>query len=119
MNLHGYGHILSVVDPDRNEEPAFEERVARLISQIPEGRVSTYGTIAAMAGNPRGARQVVRVLHVWGSPRRLPWQRVVNREGRISLPEGAGYEEQRSLLAAEGVEFDLTGRIDLERFGWP
>lgn len=102
-----------------HEEPSFEERVARLILQIPEGRVSTYGTIAAMAGNPRGARQVVRVLHVWGSRRNLPWQRVVNRQGRISLPQGDGYEEQQSMLAAEGIEFDRSGRIDLRRFGWP
>jgi methylated-DNA-protein-cysteine methyltransferase-like protein len=107
------------VDSQEYKEPTFEERVARLIADIPKGRVTTYGTIAAMAGNPRGARQVVRVLHVWGSRRNLPWQRVVNRKGRISLPEGEGYEEQQSLLAAEGVEFDLSGRIDLERFGWP
>jgi methylated-DNA-protein-cysteine methyltransferase-like protein len=101
------------------EEPSQEERIAEAISRIPEGRVSTYGAIAALAGNPRAARQVVRVLHVWSSKRSLPWHRVINRRGEISLPEGAGLEEQRSLLQLEGVEFDEKGRVDLQRFGWP
>jgi methylated-DNA-protein-cysteine methyltransferase-like protein len=80
--------------------------------------VATYGQIAAMAGNPRGARQVVRVLHASSTKDQLPWHRVINRTGRISLPSGAGYELQRALLVDEGVKFGLSDRIDLDRFGW-
>lgn len=115
----GYSAYTPPVENDQSREPTLEERIADALSRIPEGRVSTYGAIAAMAGNPRGARQVVRVLHVWSKRRRLPWQRVINREGKISLPEGRGQEEQRSLLETESVEFDETGRVDLRRFGWP
>ena len=96
-------------------EGSLERRITRLVESIPPGRVATYGQIAAMAGNHRGARQVVRVLHARDH---LPWHRVVNRFGRISLPEGAGYEEQRSRLEAEGVRFDMVGSIDLDEFGW-
>ena len=85
---------------------------------IPEGKVCTYGKIAEYAGDPRGARQVVRILHSCGEKERLPWHRVVNREGRIALKPMEGYEEQRELLENEGVEFDERGRIDLNRFLW-
>lgn len=94
---------------------SLELRITRLVAAIPAGRVATYGQIAAMAGNHRGARQVVRVLH---SMDHLPWHRVVNRFGTISLAEGAGYEEQRSRLEAEGVAFDGEERIDLARYLW-
>ena len=94
----------------------FTTRAVRAIRSIPAGRVATYGQIAALAGNPRAARQVVRVLHSCSKKERLPWHRVVNREGRISLPPLGGHEEQRALLMREGVEFDDTGRIDMARF---
>ena len=96
----------------------FTTHAARAIRSIPAGRVATYGQIAALAGNPRAARQVVRVLHSCSKKERLPWHRVVNREGRISLPPLGGLEEQRALLMREGVEFDDAGRIDLRRFLW-
>jgi len=94
------------------------ESIAAVISAVPSGRVVTYGQVAAMAGNPRAARQVVRILNAWSTKRGLPWYRVVNREGRISLPRGGGYEQQRSLLEREQVEFDDTDRIDMSRFQW-
>ncbi len=78
----------------------------------------TYGGVARMAGSARAARQVVRILHTCSRREGLPWQRVVNREGRISLKPGYGYEEQKELLADEGVEFDLSDRIDFDRFLW-
>ncbi len=71
-----------------------------------------------MAGNNRAARQVVRILHTYSKKEGLPWHRVVNREGRISLPKGQGYEEQKALLENEGVEFEFGGGIDLERYLW-
>jgi len=71
-----------------------------------------------MAGNPRAARQVVRILHTCSKNEGLPWHRVVNREGRISLKRLHGYEKQRQLLEDEGIEFGLGDRIDLGRFLW-
>ncbi|EGB13778.1 Methylated-DNA-(protein)-cysteine S-methyltransferase DNA binding protein [Pseudodesulfovibrio mercurii] len=96
----------------------FTEKIIETIRAIPEGRVCTYGTVAALAGNRRGARQVSRVLHSSSRKENLPWHRVINREGRISLDRFQGYEEQKRLLLAEGVSFDDTDRIDLVRFGW-
>ncbi|WP_319584922.1 MGMT family protein [uncultured Pseudodesulfovibrio sp.] len=97
----------------------FTRKIIETIRSIPEGRVTTYGRVAALAGNRRGARQVSRVLHTSSRTENLPWHRVINREGRISLGRMQGYEEQKRLLEAEGVRFDKTDRIDLDRFGWP
>ena len=96
----------------------FTKAVIELIRSIPEGKVSTYGSIAALAGNPRAARQVVRVLHVYSRKEKLPWHRVVNREGKISLKPFHGYEQQKLLLETEGVEFGVGDRIDLDHYLW-
>ena len=96
----------------------FHQRTIAILKKIPPGKVATYGQIATMAGNPRGARQVVRTLNSSSEKEDLPWFRVVNAKGMISLPSGRGRELQRSLLESEGVEFDRQGRIDLERFRW-
>ena len=82
------------------------------------GRVATYGQIATLAGNHRAARQVVRILHSSSAKDDLPWHRVINSKGTISLPTGSGYEIQRRLLEAEGVAFDSKDRVDFERFLW-
>lgn len=95
----------------------FTERVVKLIKSIPKGKVASYGQIARMAGSPTAARQVVRLLHSLSDSDRMPWHRVVNGHGGISLA-GFGGEFQRSLLEREGVEFGLDGRIDLFRFRW-
>lgn len=100
------------------EEESFTDRVIAVISSIPEGRVVSYGQVAALAGNPRGARQVVRVLHSSSRRHDLPWHRVINAQGEISLAPTMGGDLQRSLLAAEGVELDVRGRVDFERFGY-
>ena len=96
----------------------FTRQAIAYISRIPRGKVATYGLIATLAGSPRGARQVVRILNVYSEKMNLPWHRVINREGRISLPSGRGYEMQKSLLEDEGVEFDRHDVIDLKRFLW-
>lgn len=103
---------------DQGESRSLSERIAAAVAAVPPGTVATYGEIAAVAGNPRAARQVVRVLNVWSRGRSLPWHRIVNRHGTISLPPGDGYELQRSLLESEGVEFDAKDRIDLNRYGF-
>lgn len=102
----------------RTATQSFHDRIKRLIKKIPKGRVASYGQIATMAGNSRGARQVVRALHSSSEKDGLPWHRVINGQGKISLPRGGGYELQRELLESEGVMFSLKGLIDLERFRW-
>jgi methylated-DNA-protein-cysteine methyltransferase related protein len=88
--------------------------IAAVVAAIPPGRVASYGQVAALAGLPGRARMVGRVLG--HSPEGLPWQRVVNARGEISLT-GAAALEQRRRLEAEGIVFTPAGRIDLRRFG--
>jgi len=100
--------------------PGFFEQVYRLVRQTPPGKVTSYGAIARMLGNPRAARTVGWALNsLPPSEGDVPWQRVINSRGRIStgrLEEGAGL--QRALLEAEGIEFDERDRVDWSRFGW-
>lgn len=85
--------------------------ISGAIRQLPRGRVSTYGAIAAAAGYPRCARHVARVLN---QVRGLPWQRVLGSGGRISL-RGEAALEQRFLLQTEGVRFKGS-RVDMQSF---
>jgi methylated-DNA-protein-cysteine methyltransferase-like protein len=94
----------------------FTERVVRLIRDIPAGRVMTYGQIARHAGGPRGARQVVRILHAMSGRHGLPWHRVVNARGEVAIPDAVGRETQIGLLRREGVAVDADGRVDLARY---
>lgn len=96
----------------------FHQCVVDVIRKIPRGRVATYGQIAALAGAPRASRQVVRILHACSEKLELPWYRVINKQGRISLPQNGGYELQKSLLRKEGVKFTREDVIDLTKFGW-
>lgn len=90
------------------------------VRKIPRGRVSTYGAVAAMAGNPRWPRVVGFALHVNPEPGAIPCHRVVNRFGGLS---GAfafgGVNMQRILLEEEGVTFLPDGRVDLSKHLWP
>ncbi len=101
----------------------FFEQVYRLVRQVPPGKVTSYGAIARMLGYPRAARTVGWALRALagndapsGEP--VPWHRVVNSRGRISLSEWEGSGLQRVLLEAEGVEFCVDGSVDMRRFGW-
>ncbi len=96
----------------------FTENIVRAMASIPEGKVTTYGSIAALAGNPRGARQVVRILNTRSRTDNLPWHRVIRRDGCIALPPGGGFELQKSLLEAENVEVSPDGRVNLAHYGW-
>ena len=96
----------------------FEDEVKRVSRAIPRGKVATYAQVASIAGNNRAARQVVRVLHTSSRKDRLPWHRVINSRGGISLGRGRGFEEQRRLLLQEGVDGRCSGRIALEEFQW-
>jgi methylated-DNA-protein-cysteine methyltransferase-like protein len=95
------------------------EKIYRAVRRIPRGRVATYGQVAELAGLEGRARQVGYALHALPSGSRVPWHRVVNARGEISLRSGSdSHELQRLLLESEGIRFDGRGRIDLGRYGW-
>lgn len=95
------------------------QKVYRIVAQIPFGRVTTYGQIACMLGNPRMSRVVGYALNVCPDGRHLPCHRVVNRFGGLARAfEVAGINEQRLLLEEEGVEFTKEGNVELEQFFW-
>lgn len=96
----------------------FSKQVIKIIKRIPAGKVATYGQIATLAGNNKAARQISRILHSSSGKYELPWHRVINRKGKISLNPGDGYELQKMLLENEKIQFDKNDRIDLSRFGW-
>jgi len=101
------------------EKEPYYERIYRLVAQIPPGRVATYGQIARIVGGCT-ARMVGYAMAGLPSYREdVPWQRVINRMGKIS-PHGQGFGSlvQRQLLEQEGVQFDAQDRIDLDRYGW-
>ncbi len=95
-------------------------RIYRVVRRIPAGRVATYGQIAALAGLPGHARQVGYALFHLTPDEDVPWQRVVNSRGEISArsAEPDSGQLQRAILEAEGVRFDDSGRIDMERLRW-
>jgi methylated-DNA-protein-cysteine methyltransferase-like protein len=89
-----------------------------VVREIPPGQVLTYGDVARLSGMPRQARRVGQALR-W-APRglALPWHRVINAQGRISLPPDSSVgRRQRELLEDEGVRFE-DDRVDLNRFGY-
>ena len=105
-----------------SREPArstgIHESIHRIVRLIPSGRVATYGQIAAFAGRCT-PRMVGYALAAIPSGSDVPWHRVINSRGRISLRPGSdGHEVQRGMLESEGVVFDERGRVELERFGW-
>lgn len=96
----------------------FTERVVKLLKSVPSGTVASYGQIAALAGNPRAARQVARVLHSMSRKHGIPWHRIVNAKGEIVISDGEAAFEQGERLHAEGVPVIGGKRIDLERYRW-
>ena len=97
---------------------AFTERVKDTVIRIPKGRVATYAQVAACAGDHRAARQVAWVLHSSSRKYGLPWHRVINSRGHISLKPNQGYARQKALLLTEGIMFREDGSINLERYLW-
>ena len=95
------------------------QRIYRVVRRIPRGKVATYGQVAELADLPGHARQVGYALHALDGDSDVPWQRVVNAKGEISLRKHRGVEPvQQRMLESEGVEFDARGRIDLSRAQW-
>jgi methylated-DNA-protein-cysteine methyltransferase related protein len=95
------------------------EQIYEVIRRIPPGRVATYGQIARLAGMPRDARTVGWALRAVPEGSDVPWQRVINAQGRISFPPGSeGAALQRAMLEDEGIVFDRDGRVNLKVYGW-
>ena len=94
------------------------ERIYDVVRQIPSGKVATYGQIAKIVDRCT-ARMVGYAMAALSPNTDVPWQRVINYKGEISIrSRGDGSLRQRRLLQAEGVKFDRRGRIDLEKFRW-
>lgn len=100
--------------------PSSYERVYAVVRRIPRGRVSTYGAVARLAGLPGHARQVGYALAALRDGSAVPWHRVVNAKGELSLERAASPSgvTQRLRLAREGVVVDARSRVSLARFGW-
>jgi methylated-DNA-protein-cysteine methyltransferase-like protein len=97
-------------------EPGFRGRVETLVSQIPPGRVMTYGQLAALCGNARAARIVGGIAH-FGDPN-LPWQRVVNKQGGLAAGYPGGRRGHKVHLEAEGVSFNDKDQVNVEELLW-
>ena len=95
----------------------FSKHVIEIIKKIPAGKVATYGQIATLAGNNKAARQISRILHSSSGKYKLPWHRVINFHGKISLRIGDGFEMQKAILESEGI-LVKNGKIDLKKFQW-
>jgi methylated-DNA-protein-cysteine methyltransferase-like protein len=93
------------------------EVIWNIVKEIPSGKVATYGQIADLVGLEGHARFVGYALH--GTPRNvnIPWHRVINSQGKISL-SGPSAKKQRKLLEAEKIVFSPSGKIDLKKYGW-
>ena len=98
----------------------FYHRIYRVVGKIPKGRVATYGIVARLAGRPGAARTVGWALSALPDENDVPWWRVINAAGRISL---AAHDHnavlQRALLLREGVRFAPGGAVSLGSYGWP
>ncbi len=97
----------------------FTLKVIAIVKKIPLGKVATYGQIARLSGKPHGARGVGWILNSCAESHDLPWQRVLNSQGKISFsPRSSAYLDQRRLLLAEGVRFLDRGSLDLAKYQW-
>lgn len=97
-------------------EEDFAQAVYEVVAQIPEGRVMTYGQIAALCGSPRAARIVGGLAHF--GPEELPWHRVVNKQGGLAAGFPGGRREHARRLEAEGVEVVDGMSVDVQKLLW-
>lgn len=117
---------MSTVHISPGDPKSYNALVWEMVRRIPAGRVATYGQIAGLIPPPDGTdeRAYLTLGPRWvgaamaACPDDVPWQRVINAQGKISLRPSSGMNKQRELLEAEGIEFDDRERIDLKRFRW-
>lgn len=109
----------SIIQQSKSATQELAEMIMTVVATIPYGKVASYGQVAALAGLPRHARLVGRVLSQMDSNSEIPWHRVINSQGRISLSrlDDNGYNEQQARLLAEGIVFN-NGRVSFHSFGW-
>ena len=102
-----------------NEQKLFiESRVFTVLAAVPSGTVVTYGQLAKLAGLPNGARQVGHILGNLPTDTQLPWHRVINAAGKISLgEESQGFKKQKARLQQEGIVFN-NNRVSLKKYNW-
>ena len=91
------------------EVAGLRDQVLKLMAQLPDDKVTTYGDLAAMAGSPRAARIVGGIAHT--GPEALPWHRLVNAQGGLAVGFPGGQDVQRQLLAGDGIECDDEWRV--------
>lgn len=107
------------VSPPERKPPSFYDRVYALVRQVPRGSVVTYGQVAVLLGSPTAARAVGYALNALPAENDVPWWRVINQKGAISLKNrGSNADLQRALLEHEGLVFREDGRCDLRRYRW-
>lgn len=94
----------------------FTLKAIKVIQNIPAGKVMTYGQVAAYAGSPGGARQVARILHSMSKKYELPWHRVINSQGGISLRDKESRQIQEELLQKEGISVCGSGKVNLNLY---
>ncbi|MDD2333358.1 MAG: MGMT family protein [Mesotoga sp.] len=99
-----------------NERVSVYRRIYDMVRRIPSGRVATYGQIAALVGGC--SARMVGYAMAGVSDETIPWQRVINARGRISIRDPNGYSLQKAILEREGIDFDESDSVDLSVFGW-
>jgi len=104
------------MSPGKTLSPRYQA-IYSTVRRIPQGRVASYGQVAAEAGLTNAARQIGYALHALPTGSTVPWHRVLNATGLISLRNHHALS-QRMLLTREGIRFDSRARVDLTRFGW-
>lgn len=95
----------------------FTEQAIKVIVSVPAGQVLTYGQVARLAGSPRAARQVGWLLNSMSDQYNMPWHRIINSKGIISLRDPEGAFVQKMLLESEGISV-IDGKIDLKKYLW-
>ncbi|MBI9013705.1 MAG: MGMT family protein [Clostridiales bacterium] len=96
----------------------FTEQAIKVIVSVPAGTVLTYGRVALLAGSPGAARQVGWLLNSMSEKYKLPWHRIINAQGKISLRDPVSSYEQKMLLEDEGIEFINDDTISLKKYLW-
>ncbi|NNE05483.1 MAG: methylated-DNA--[protein]-cysteine S-methyltransferase [Xanthomonadales bacterium] len=100
--------------PDRN----WARQVWKVVCDIPPGHVLTYGEVARLSGMPRAARRVSQAMRWAPRSMKVPWHRVINAQGKISIPaDSPWHKKQKQMLQEEGVVF-LRGKVDLDKYGY-
>ena len=107
-----------MTDESKKPDSSWAKQVWKVVQDIPAGHVLTYGEVARLSGMPRAARRVSQAMSWAPRTMKLPWHRVINAQGKISIPaDSPWHEKQKSLLQEEGVVF-LNGKVDLGTFGY-